>query len=113
MRTKKLLPQIFIITLSLFILVSLSFGQIITGKITGVVTDEEGKPLPGVTVEASSPSLMGIQTDVTSAKGTYHFGKLAPGTYKLVFLLDGFQKLEYKNIKVTINSIRLNIIKFT
>jgi len=105
MRIKKLLPQIFIIAISLFILVSLSFGQIITGKITGVVTDGEGTPLPGVTVEISSPSLMGIKSGVTSNKGTYYFSKLAPGTYELVFLLDGFQRVESKNIKVTINSI--------
>jgi len=112
MGTKKFQLQILVIIFSFFILTSsFSFGQILTGKIRGVVTDEEGMPLPGVKVEASSPSLMGIQTDITSVKGTYYFSNLAPGTYKLVFVLAGFQRVERENIKVAINStVTLNIM---
>jgi hypothetical protein len=83
---------------------TLSYGQILTGKIAGVVTDDEGAPLPGVTVVASSPSLMGQQTAVTSGKGTFRFVNLPPGLYKLVFALDAFQRVERENIKVAINT---------
>lgn len=111
MRNKKLASQILFILLLLILTISFSFGQIITGKIKGVVTDEEGAPLPGVTIEASSPSSIGIQTAITSEKGTYRFGNLTPGTYKLVFTLEGFQKIERKNIKVAINTtVSLNVL---
>ena len=89
---------------------SLSYGQILTGRITGVVLDDEGSPLPGVTVEASSPSLMGRQTVVTSEKGTYRLANLPPGVYQVSFALPGFQTVERRDIKVTINAtVSLNI----
>ncbi|MGB3861491.1 MAG: TonB-dependent receptor [Candidatus Aminicenantaceae bacterium] len=111
MKTKRNPSHIFIIPLFLLIFAaSFSFGQIITGKIEGVVTDNEGVPLPGVTVEATSPAAMGMQSAITSDKGSYRFSNLSPGIYKLVFNLDGFNRTEAENIKVTINStITLNI----
>jgi len=91
-------------------LVSLSFGQTITGKIDGVVTDNEGIPIPGVSVTAESPAAMGTPTAITNDKGSFRFANLPPGIYKLVFILDGFQTVEREDIKVTINAtISLNV----
>ncbi len=105
MKNQKLLSQMVIMPLILLILfIGLSYGQIITGKIGGNVTDDQGEPLPGVTVEASSPSAMGIQTSITSDKGTFRFANLAVGRYKVVFILDGFQRVERENIAVKINT---------
>jgi hypothetical protein len=105
MSLNKFPTLILIIPILLFISASsLSYGQILTGKITGVVTDEEGSPLPAVTIEASSPSFMGQQTAVTSGKGTYRLANLPPGLYKVVFTLPGFQRVEREDIKVTINT---------
>jgi len=79
------------------------FAQRLTGKITGTVSDSDGMPLPGVAVEISSPSMMGgVQAQVTSTKGNYRFINLPPGTYKLVFKLEGFQTLERGNVKLSI-----------
>jgi len=84
-----------------FLTVSLSYAQRISGKLMGVVTDEEGVALPGVTVEISSPALMGgVHSQVTPDKGTFRFVNLPPGTYSLVCKLEGFQTVEKKNIKV-------------
>jgi len=102
-----------ILILSILLLISastLSYGQILTGKIAGVVTDDEGAPLPGVKVEASSPSLMGQQTAITSGKGTYRFVNLPPGLYKLVFILAGLQRVERENVKAMLNTtVTLNV----
>jgi len=93
------------LVLNLVFLSGLSFAQRVTGKIVGKVTEEQGTPLPGVTVEISSPSLMGgVHSQVTSETGDYRFINLPPGTYKLVFSLDGFQKVEKQNIKVSLNT---------
>ncbi|MGB6339635.1 MAG: TonB-dependent receptor, partial [Candidatus Aminicenantaceae bacterium] len=91
--------------LNLALLSGLSFAQRVTGKIIGEVTDEEETPLPGVTVEISSPSLMGgVHSQITSLDGGYRFINLPPGTYKLVFFLGGFQTVERQNIKVSLNT---------
>lgn len=95
----------FFLILNLVLLSGFSFAQRITGKIIGEVTDEEKASLPGVTVEISSPSLMGgVYSQVTSEDGNYRFINLPPGTYTLVFSLDGFQTIERQNIKVSINT---------
>lgn len=68
------------------------------GKITGKVTDDQGNPLPGVTVEATSPKLVGKAATVTDATGTFRLLALPSGTYELVFTLPGFKTLVRKDI---------------
>jgi hypothetical protein len=91
--------------LNLVFLSGLAFAQRVTGKIIGKITDEGKTPLPGVTVGISSPSLMGgVHSQVTSEGGDYRFINLPPGTYKLVFSLAGFQTVESRDIKVSLNT---------
>ena len=60
------------------------------GSILGVVRDASGAVLPGVTVEARSPSVVGASTSVTDAQGNYRFPALPPGTYQVIANLQGF-----------------------
>src|SRR5262245_63054188 len=73
-------------------------GASTTGSINGKVADSSGGVLPGVTVSATSPSLMGVQTSVTDTGGNYRFPGLAPGTYTLTFELPGFNTLKREGI---------------
>ena len=66
--------------------------------LAGVVTDAQGAVLPGVSVTASSPSLIGTQTVVTEPNGTYRFPSLPEGTYALTFELSGFQTFKRADI---------------
>src|ERR1700750_2744115 len=75
-----------------------AFAQVTPGRRTGVVTDAQGAVLPGVTVTATSPSLIGVQTTVTQADGKFLFPALASGTYKLTFELSGFRTMTRENI---------------
>ena len=49
-----------------------------TGRVSGVVADEQGAPLPGVTVTLASPDLQGTRTEVTDAQGAFRFLGLPP-----------------------------------
>ncbi|MCK4308052.1 TonB-dependent receptor [candidate division WOR-3 bacterium] len=103
MRLKKFGARIgIVIVLFFMVATTLSYSQRLTGKIVGTVTDEEAAPLPGVTVDISSISLMGIRSDVTSDRGTYRFPNLQPGIYKVVFTLEGFQTVERYKIRVMV-----------
>lgn len=65
----------------------------ITGNIAGVVKDEAtNKPLAGVTVTVSGPSLQGEQTEFTDSSGRYIITELPPGEYVVRFY--------FSNIKV-------------
>ncbi|RPJ85009.1 MAG: TonB-dependent receptor, partial [Acidobacteria bacterium] len=61
------------------------------GSIQGIVTDSSGGVLPGVTVEARSPQVVGVSTTLTDASGVYRFPALPPGRYTVTASLQGFQ----------------------
>jgi len=90
---------------------SLSLAQISsTGKIFGTVTDENGNPLPGVSVEATSPRLIGKATAVTDASGIYRLMALPPGEYKITFTLQGFKPVVRENIVLHVDeSLKVDI----
>src|SRR5207247_10617783 len=75
-------------------------GASTTGSINGKIVDSSGAVLPGVTVTASSPSLMGVQTTVSDASGNYRFPALPPGTYTVTFELPGFNTLKREHIEI-------------
>ena len=77
-------------------------GASSTGSINGKVSDSSGAVLPGVTVNATSPSAMGVQNTVTDAAGNYRFPALPPGTYTLTFELAGFNTLKRENIQLSL-----------
>ena len=67
-----------------------------------IVKDSSGGILPGVTVEASSPSLIEkTRATVTDASGQYRLPELTPGVYALTFTLTGFATVKRENIDVT------------
>jgi hypothetical protein len=70
--------------------VSALLAQGTGGTLTGTVT-QDGNPVPGVTVIASSPNLQGTRTSVTNEAGGYNFAGLPPGEYTVKFELSGLQ----------------------
>jgi hypothetical protein len=77
-------------------------GASSTGTIQGRVTDAQGAVLPGVTVVASSPSMLGQQTAVTSETGNYRFPAVPPGNYTLSYELAGFNTLRREGVQITL-----------
>ena len=70
--------------------------------IGGTVTDTTGGVLPGVTVEARSPSIIeGVRTAVTDGSGQYLIVRLEPGTFSLTFTLPGFRTLVREGIELS------------
>ncbi len=85
-------------------------GSTPTGRIYGTVTDEDGAPLPGVSVEATSPSLIGKATAVTDTNGVYRLFALTPGTYKVTYSLQGFKPYVREGIVINIGlTINLDV----
>ncbi|TET70847.1 MAG: TonB-dependent receptor [Candidatus Aminicenantes bacterium] len=84
----------------LILTMSFSYAQEQAGQLFGTVTDEEKAPLPGVTIEGTSPKLMGKVTTVTDEMGRFRLINLRPGTYTIVFTLPGFATLRRERIIV-------------
>ena len=73
-----------------------------SGTIAGVVRDEGGAVLPGVTVEAASPALIErTRTVVSDGEGRYRIVDLRPGTYTVTFTLQGFRSVRREGIDIS------------
>ena len=73
-----------------------------SGTIAGVVRDEGGAVLPGVTVEASSPALIErTRTATTDGEGRYRLVDLRSGTYTVTFSLSGFKSVRREGIELS------------
>src|SRR5262249_40976511 len=89
---------------------SLAAHAAVTGKIEGIVTDKATKkPLAGVTVVVSGPSLQGEQADFTAENGHFLVTELPPGEYTVRFYYGDIQ-LERTGVVLNADkTLRLNI----
>jgi len=78
------------------------FAQQDTGEIKGKVVDNEGAPIPGVSITASSPSLQGTRSAISDDQGNFRFPLLPIGQYELLFELPGFKTLRQKGYNVRV-----------
>ena len=91
---------VFLLAISALLLAGTLSAQRATGQIFGKVMDDKGEVLPGVSVTAKGPRLVGTATAVTNAQGAFRLFALPPGTYEIEFTLAGFQPLVRKDIIV-------------
>jgi hypothetical protein len=78
---------------AILLIPTLAFAQ---ATITGTVRDTSGGVLPGVTVEATSPSLAGTaRTVVSDTAGIYRIIDLPPGAYSVTATLPGFKTIKW------------------
>jgi hypothetical protein len=94
--------------LSLFLLALLALpasAQRTTGEVLGVVKDDTGGFLAGVTVTVKGEKIVGSQTVVTNAQGLYRVAGLPPGTYTIVYTLSGFTTVTRPSVKVDLGGI--------
>lgn len=78
-------------------------AQETTGTIQGLVTDQSGAILPGVTVAVRNTQTGQTTEVVTNESGRYTAPYLRPGTYDITFTLSGFQATTAKAIELHVN----------
>jgi hypothetical protein len=88
MATGRLIRALFV---ACFTLLPLAAAAQQTGALSGRVTDTDGLPLPGVTVEARANVLPVPRVAISGGNGDYRLPALPPGTYTLTFALAGMQ----------------------
>src|SRR5437016_5322139 len=83
-------------------LVSPAFAQGAGASIDGVVKDQQGGVLPGVTVTLRNVDSGVTRTSTTEADGRYRFLALPPARYHLSAELSGFAAKDVGDISITI-----------
>ena len=74
------------------------FAQETTGSIVGTVKDSSGAVIPGATVTATTPSLVGVKSIQSDSKGYYHFSNLPPGPYTITVEAKGFSSRKQEGL---------------
>jgi hypothetical protein len=69
---------------------------IVTGGISGTVTDSSGATVEGASVTLKNAANGESQTQVTSESGIYQFALLKPGDYIVTVSRDGFKTASQK-----------------
>ncbi len=89
-----------VLVLTLAIAVSAAAQTTAGGGVKGVVQDEQGAVVPGVTVSAKSESAPGVHRTVTDRNGEYFLTDLPPGEYEIVAVLTGFAIVKRPSVLV-------------
>ena len=75
-------------------------AQLQTGNLFGTVTDEQGEPLPGISLTLTGVGAPRIQ--ISNAAGQYRFLSLPPGSYELTAELEGFSTVEFPDVEIRV-----------
>jgi hypothetical protein len=84
-----------------------------TGVIAGVVTDESGAVLPGVTIEVTNRTTNQVRTAVTGPGGHYSVPLLQPGPYQVRASLQGFRTIVGDAVTVAVETTSRIDIRLT
>src|SRR5436190_2639443 len=78
-------------------------AQETTATITGVVTDQTGAVVPGVTVTLKNTNTDLARSTVTNGAGLYTATQLPIGTYEVSFDVSGFQPVTFRSVVLHVN----------
>ena len=89
---------------------SVALAQTTTGSIYGTVTTADGLIIEGAKVVIASGHAAGKET-MTSARGTFRFGELPIGEFKVTFTKEGYQTIVVEGVMVRLGAAtRVDII---
>ncbi len=86
-------------------------AQVTTATISGIIKDETGAILPGVTITLKNLETGIARTVITDEQGRYHAPNLALGNYEVQAALAGFQTAVRRGVELTVG--RHAIVDFT
>src|SRR3981081_3777931 len=100
---KRLLILLTLVTCFVVLLVPSASAQFESASILGYVRDSSGAILPNATVTLTNQETSLAQTAKTNSEGSYPFGSVAPGQYKVTAEVQGFDISETSVFKLTTN----------
>lgn len=90
------------VVLAIALLASLLMGQEYQGTILGRITDSSGAVVPTVQITAVNTETGASSDTRTNQQGNYRIPFLLPGVYRVQIAHAGFQKIERRNVRVSI-----------
>jgi len=87
-----------------------AFGQSDTGRITGVLTDQNGAVVPGATIVVKNDKTSEERTATSTSDGTYIVASLKPSIYSVTATTQGLST-SAANVQVLVGQeVKLNLV---
>lgn len=93
------------LVLCLFALTSASLGQTETATLSGLITDPQGKVVPGVAVDVASVDTNVVVHQMTNGAGLYVVVGLKPGRYRVSVAKDGFRRIDLTDLVLNVQDV--------
>src|SRR5262245_49494435 len=82
-----------------------AISQTSNAQLSGVVTDQSGALIPGVSITLTKTDTGVVTTTISNEAGVYNFRGIQPGSdYRLSASLPGFQTLTYTDVTLAVGS---------
>lgn len=94
----------FVLFSTLTILTPTVHTQVVTGTLTGTVTDATGATVPNATVTLTDQSTQVSQSTRTTSNGIYNVPYVTPGLYRVTVEAQGFKKFVQDNVRVDVST---------
>jgi Carboxypeptidase regulatory-like domain len=88
------------LTTTLLCIPGLISQSIISGDLTGTVTDPSAASLPNAEVTLQNAGTSATQTVATNTQGVYRFAFIPPGTYSVTVAAPGFRNARQTHLQV-------------
>src|SRR5580658_9563534 len=85
-----------LLVIALMIAPSLMAQSLVSGDLTGTITDPSGAVVSNATVTLTSDATGASRTTSTNSSGAYRFALLPPGPYTVSVVAPGFSKADAK-----------------
>src|SRR5438045_3550465 len=83
-----------------------AYGQVTDVTISGVVKDQTGAVLPGVSITVTETQTGSTRATLTEQNGCYQVLALSPGIYQIKADLSGFQRVVAEGVKLDVGDHR-------
>src|SRR5258708_7736356 len=94
MRARQILLLLLTAIIAAFLSICAAAQSLVSGAITGVVSDPSGAVIPNATVALKNNGTGQTQNATTNQSGVYRFSLLTPGQYTVTVNASGFQNAE-------------------
>lgn len=78
------------------------YGQVVTARLSGTVTDSSGGVVPGASIAMTNVGTGFTIRATSDTDGVYNFQSLPPGTYRLVATKEGFKSRALTGIQLLV-----------
>src|SRR5437763_413401 len=98
-------PLLITLLVAFFAFTLSAFAQTESASLTGLISDPQGRPVPGVAVKVTNQDTNVSVSQTTNDTGLYVISGLRPGRYRLSVTKDGFRRVDVADLTLHVQDV--------